>query len=290
MRREKATPMPKRGHERRHVSWTSGGMADRPLAVVTGASSGIGRELATVCARNGFDLVIAADDPAIADAADALDAIGASVAVVETDLATRDGVELLHAAAQGRPIDALLANAGHGLSGAFLDQPFDEVRHVIDTNVTGTLYLIQLVGAEMRARGQGRILITGSIAGSIPGTYTAVYNGSKAFIDSFAHALRQELKDSGVTVSLLMPGPTDTEFFERAGMQDTRFGEARKDDATMVAEAGFDAMMRGEADVVTGWKNKIQTTIANVTPPGVLAAYHGRMAAPGSAKGHRDDT
>ena len=264
-------------------------MADRPLAVVTGASSGIGRELATLCARHGFDLIIAADDPAIADAADALDAIGASVAVVETDLATEDGVELVHAAAQGRAIDALLANAGHGLAGPFLDQPFDEVRHVIDTNVTGTLYLIQLVGAEMRARGQGRILITGSIAGYIPGTYTAVYNGSKAFIDSFSHALREELKDSGVTVSLLMPGPTDTEFFERAGMLDTRFGAASKDDASMVAQAGFDAMMRGDADVVTGWKNKIQSTVANVTPPGVLAAYHGRMAEPGSAGGDADD-
>jgi short-subunit dehydrogenase len=276
--------MPKRGHERRHVSWTSGGMADRPLAVVTGASSGIGRELATVCARNGFDLVIAADDPAIADAADALDAIGASVAVVETDLATRDGVELLHAAAQGRPIDALLANAGHGLSGAFLDQPFDEVRHVIDTNVTGTLYLIQLVGAEMRARGQGRILITGSIAGSIPGTYTAVYNGSKAFIDSFSFALRSELKDSGVTVTCLMPGATETEFFDRADMRDTKRGQAEKDDPADVAKAGFEAMMRGDGDIVTGWRNKLQTTLANVTPAGVLAEQHRKMAEPGSAK------
>jgi short-subunit dehydrogenase len=265
-------------------------MTERPFAIVTGASSGIGRELATLCARHGFDLLIAADDPAIADAADALDAIGASVAVVEADLATEEGVQLVHAAAQGRPVDALLANAGHGLAGAFLDQPFDAVRHVIDTNVTGTLRLIQLIGAEMRERGQGRILITGSVAGYIPGTYTAVYNGSKAFIDSFAHALRQELKDSGVTVSLLMPGPTETGFFERAGMQDTKFGEANKDDAAMVARAGFEAMLRGEADVVTGWKNKVQTTIANLTPPGVLAAYHGRMAEPGSASGDRDDS
>ena len=265
-------------------------MPERLLAVVTGASCGIGRELATLCASHGFDLVIAADDPAIADAADALDAIGASVAVVEADLATEDGVQLVHAATEGRPVDALLANAGHGLAGAFLDQPFDEVRHVINTNITGTLRLIQLIGARMRERGQGRILITGSVAGYIPGTYTAVYNGSKAFIDSFAHALREELKDSGVTVSLLMPGPTETEFFERAGMQDTKFGEARKDDVAMVAKAGFEAMLRGEADVVTGWKNKIQTTIANVTPPGVLAAYHGRMAEPGSASGDRDDS
>jgi uncharacterized protein len=265
-------------------------MSDRPLAVVTGASSGIGRELATLCARSGFDLVIAADDPAIADVADALDVIGASVAVVDSDLATAEGVELVHAATQGRPVDALFANAGHGLAGAFLDQPLEQVRHVIDTNVTGTLHLVHVVGRQMRARGQGRILITGSVVGHVPGVLAAVYDASKAFVDSFAHALREELKGSGVSVSLLMPGPTDTEFFERAGMRDTKLGEAATDDPAVVASAGFEALMRGEADVVTGWRNKLQTTVGNVTPPGVLAAAHRRMAEPGSATSGRDDS
>lgn len=254
----------------------------RPLAVVTGASSGIGYELAKLCAENGHDLVIAADEPLIHDAAQDLRARGAAVDAVEADLATLEGVDRLVAAVGGRPVAALLANAGHGLGHAFLDQDFAAVRHVIDTNVTGTLYLIQKLGQGMRARGQGRILLTGSIAGFMPGTFQAVYNGTKAFIDNFAFALRSELKDSGVTVTCLMPGPTDTEFFERAGMDDTKVGQAKKDDPAMVAKAGFDAMLRGEGDVVSGWKNKLQTTLANVMPAGMLAEQHRKMAEPGS--------
>ncbi|HEY9464945.1 MAG TPA: SDR family NAD(P)-dependent oxidoreductase, partial [Vicinamibacterales bacterium] len=183
-----------------------------------------------------------------------------------------------------RPVDALLANAGHGLGHAFLDQDFEDARHVIDTNITGTIYLVQLVGRTMRSRGKGRILLTGSIAGFMPGTYTAVYNGTKAFIDSFSFALRAELKDTGVTVTCLMPGATETDFFERADMLDTKVGQDPKDDPADVARVGFDAMMRGDGDVVSGWKNKLQTAMANVTPAGVLAEQHRKMAEPGSAK------
>lgn len=259
-------------------------MNTRPLAMVTGASTGIGYELAVRCARHGFDLIVAADQPQIHDAAEAFRALGASVEAVEADLATLEGVDRLYAAAHGRPIAALLANAGHGLGRAFLDQDFDEVRHVIDTNVTGTIHLVQLVGRDMRARRQGRILITGSIAGFMPGTFQAVYNGTKAFIDSFSFALRAELKDSGVTVTCLMPGPTETEFFERADLLDTKVGTQEKDDPKDVAEVGFEAMMRGDGDVVAGWKNKLQSAIANVTPAGVLAEQHRKMAEPGSGQ------
>jgi|ERR1043166_916289 short-subunit dehydrogenase len=254
--------------------------SSRPLAVVTGASAGIGYELAKLCASNGFDLVIAADE-ALADAAETFRSLGAAVDSVEADLATLQGVDLLVAKIGGRPVDALLANAGHGLGQAFLDQDFDEIEHVIDTNITGTVYLIHRIGHSMRARGKGRILITGSIAGFMPGTYQAVYNGTKAFIDSFALALRAELKDSGVTVTCLMPGPTDTEFFERAGMTDTKVGQQDKDDPADVAKVGFDAMMSDKADVVSGWKNKLQSAIANITPAGVLAEQHRKMAEPG---------
>ena len=254
----------------------------KPLAVVTGASSGIGYELARECAENGFDLVIAADQPEINKAAQALRQLGAEVETVEADLSTLEGVDKLYAAIGGRSVDALLANAGHGLGHAFLDQNFDEARHVIDTNITGTIYLIQKVGKEMRTRNAGRILITGSIAGFMPGSFQAVYNGTKAFIDSFSFALRNELKDTNVTVTCLMPGATDTEFFERAGMEDTKVGQQEKDDPAKVAKDGFEAMMNGEGDVVSGWKNKIQATIANVTPAGVLAEQHRKMAEPGT--------
>jgi uncharacterized protein len=260
----------------------------RSFAIVTGASSGIGLELAAICAQEGFDLLVAADRPEIGTAADRFRSLGADVTVVEGDLSTTEGVDRLWAAVAGRPVDALLANAGHGLGHAFLDQDFADVRHVIDTNVTGTIYLVQLVGRMMRSRRQGRILLTGSIAGFMPGTYQAVYNGTKAFVDSFSFALRAELKDTGVTVTCLMPGATETDFFERADMLDTNVGQSKKDDPADVARVGFDAMMRGDGDVVSGWKNKLQSAIANVTPAGVLAEQHRKMAEPGSGQ-HAND-
>jgi short-subunit dehydrogenase len=256
----------------------------RPLAVVTGASTGIGFELAKCCARNGFDLVVAADEAAIHTAGAAFRDLGAAVETVEADLATTEGVEKLYKAISGRPVGALLANAGRGLGKGFLDQRFDDVRHVVDTNITGTLYLLHKVGNDMRAQGHGRILITGSIAGFIPGTYQAVYNGTKAFLDSFSFAIRHELKDSGITVTCLMPGATETDFFERADMMDTKVGSAKKDDPADVAETGFKAMMKGEGDVVSGWHNKLQTAIASITPAGMLAAAHQRMAQPATGK------
>lgn len=257
---------------------------NRKFALVTGASTGIGYELARECAENGFNLMIAADEPEIHKAAEKLRAAGAEVDAVEADLATAEGVEKLYQAASNRQIDALLANAGRGLGDGFLDQDFEEVRHVIDTNVTGTLDLIQKVGRDMRQRGEGRILITGSIAGFMPGAFQAVYNGTKAFLDSFSFALRNELKDSGVTVTCLMPGPTDTEFFERAGLQDTKVGVQEKADPAKVAKDGFEAMMNGEGDVVSGWKNKIQAAIAHITPANFLAEQHRKMAEPGTAE------
>jgi short-subunit dehydrogenase len=257
--------------------------SSRPLAIVTGASSGIGYELAFQCAENGFDLIVAADEPAIKDVVEPLRARGAAVEAVEADLATIEGVDKLYASVKGRRVDALLANAGRGLGRGFLDQDFKEVRKVIDTNITGTIYLVQKVARAMRAQGSGRILITGSIAGFLPGTYSAVYNGTKAFIDSFSFALRAELKDSGVTVTCLMPGETETKFFERADMLDTAVGQADKDDPAEVAKAGIEAMLRGDGDIVTSWKNKLQSAVANVTPSGVLAEQHRKKAEPGSA-------
>lgn len=128
--------------------------------------------------------------------------------------------------------------------------------------------------------------ITGSIAGFVPGAFQAVYNGTKAFIDSFAFALRAEVKDTGVTVTCLMPGATETEFFARADMLDTKIGQGKKDDPADVARTGFKAMMNGDGDVVSGWHNKLQSAIANVTPASVLAEMHRKKAAPGSASSH----
>lgn len=260
-------------------------MSDRrPFAIVTGASTGIGFELAKRCAKEGYDLLIAADEPAIEQAAASLRGDGTEVEAVQADLATTEGADRLYAAAKGRPVDALLANAGRGLGYGFLDQDFAKALRVVDTNITGTIDLIYRIGNDMRRRNSGKILITGSIAGFIPGSFQAVYNGTKAFLNSFSFALREELGDTGVTVTCLMPGATETEFFKRAEMMDTAVGTADKDDAAAVANSGFDAMMKGEGDVVTGLKNKVQSAAANVTPAGILASQHRKMAEPGTAK------
>lgn len=255
----------------------------RALALVTGASSGIGYELAKICAGEGSDLVIAADRTEIETVAQELRQTGVEVDAVFADLATTEGVDRVVAALRGRAVDVLLANAGHGLGRAFLDQDFAQIRHVIDTNITGTVDLIHRIGRDMQRLGEGRILITGSIAGFLPGAYQAVYNASKAFIDSFSFALRQELMDSGVTVTCLMPGATETDFFERADMLDTKVGTMKKVDPADVARTGFDAMMRGDGDVVSGWQNKLRTAIASVTPASILARQHEKQAAPGTA-------
>jgi short-subunit dehydrogenase len=260
--------------------------ANRQFAIVTGASSGIGRELAKVCAREGFDLLIAADEPEIETAAEEIRALGATVETVLADLSTIEGVDRLVDAANrlGRPVDALLANAGRGLGRGFLDQDFVQARHVIDTNITGTVYLVHRVGNDMRRRNAGRIMIVGSIAGYVPGSFQAVYSGTKAFLDSFSFALREELRGTKITVTCLMPGATQTKFHERAGMLDTGVGAAKKASAAGVARTGFDAMMRGDGDIVSGFKNRLQAAAAQIIPAGFLARQHRKYAEPGSAQ------
>ena len=255
------------------------------LAIITGASTGIGFELATLAAKGGYDLIVVADEALIDAAAADFRQFGTDVQSVEADLSTIEGVDRLLAATGGRTIDLLCANAGRGLGHGFLDQQVADWRHVIDTNITGTLYLLQKVLKEMVARDEGKVLVTGSIAGFIPGSFNAVYNGTKAFVDNFTDALRNEIKESkGVTLTTLMPGPVETEFFDRADMLDTSVGaNDNKSEPADVARDGWEALMGGKASVVSGWKNKLQATLANVTPASVLAEQHRHMAEPGSA-------
>ena len=212
--------------------------SSRTLAIVTGASSGIGLELAKLAAEHGHDLIIAADEPEIEDAARMLESKGAKLRAVQADLATLEGVDQLYEAAKesGKLAELLIANAGRGLGHGFRDQDFASAKRVVDTNIVGTIYLVQKVGQDMRSANSGKILLTGSIAGFMPGTFQAVYNGTKAFVNSFAFALRNELKDTDVTVTCLMPGATETRFFERADMLDTKVGQQEKDDPAEVAK------------------------------------------------------
>ncbi len=257
-------------------------MSSRPLALVTGASSGIGLELAKLLASEQFDLIVAAEDAELKAAADELRAAGAQVQVVQTDLRTADGVEKLAAAVTG-PLDALVLNAGVGQGKAFIDAPLDALLSIVDLNCRSTVHLARVLLPAMVERGEGRVLITSSIASTMPGTYQAVYNASKSFTQSFALAIREELSDSGVTVTSLMPGPTETEFFERADMLDTDVGSGEKDPADLVARQGFDAMMAGEERARGGGPNsKLQGAISRVVPDSVKAKMHAAMAKPGS--------
>jgi short-subunit dehydrogenase len=258
-------------------------MAEK-FAVVTGASTGIGFELATLAAQSGYDVLVVADEPLIEAAAADLLQFGTTITFLDADLSTLEGVDQVLAKANGRTIDLLCANAGRGLGHGFLDQAVTDWRHVIDTNITGTLYLLQRVLKDMVSRNDGKVLVTGSIAGFIPGSFQAVYNGTKAFVDSFTDAIRNEIKEvSGVTITTLMPGPVETEFFARADMLDTSVGTSQhKSDPADVARDGWKALMAGEAHVVSGWKNKLQATLAHVTPASMLAEQHRKMAEPGS--------
>lgn len=261
--------------------------ATRPLALVTGASKGIGLELARQFAEHDFDLLIAAEDTELAAAAAQLQATGASVQTLQVDLATYEGVEQLAAAAAatGRPVAAAALNAGVGVGGPFVENDLDAELTLIQLNAVSVVHLAKRLLPAMVQRGEGRLLVTSSIASTMPGPYAAVYNASKSFVQSFSEAVRSELKDSGVTVTSLMPGPTDTEFFDRAGLDDTKLGQGPKDDPAQVAKQGYEALMAGEEKVVGGGlKSKGQAAVDAITPDSVKAAAHKVMAKPGSGE------
>jgi len=226
-------------------------------------------------------LIVAADTPFV-EAGPALKNLGTEVQSIEADLATKQGVNQLLALIADRPVDVLVANAGHGLGHGFLDQSSDEWLHVINTDITGTLLLIQPIVRRMVERGEGKVLVTGSIAGHMAGAFQAVYNGSKAFIDSFAAALNEELRDSNVTITCLKPGATETNFFHRAELDDTKVGQARKDDPADVAKTGWQAMLNGEPSVIHGLKNKMQVATASMLTDATTAKLHRAQAEPGS--------
>jgi short-subunit dehydrogenase len=261
------------------------------VVVITGASSGIGLELTKLAAADGVDLILAADTD-LSEAETAARAAGAaSVQSVQGDLATREGIQSLMQAIGDKPVDVLMANAGHGQGRAFLDQEWSEIAHVIHTNITGTVALIHMVGLKMRAANHGRILVTGSIAGHLPGAFQLVYNSTKAFIDDFCVGLANELKETNVVVTCLMPGVTETEFFARADMLDTKAGQQSEQgkaaDPAKVARDGYDALLDGDTQITSGFMNKVQRIMGDLLPESVVAQMHRRLAEP---QGHKAAT
>lgn len=261
----------------------------RKLAVVTGASSGIGYELAKVFAKNKYDLIVAAEDASIAEAGDAFRQFGVQVESLRTDLATEEGVDALYAKIKnmGRPVDAIALNAGVGVGGKFLETDIRKEMNLIKLNIMSLVALTKKVLPEMVNRHEGKILFTSSVAGEMPGPYYAVYAASKAFVQSFAEAIRYELKDSGVTVTSLQPGATDTNFFARADMLDTKAGRGQKDNPADVALEGFNAMMAGKDHVVAGsFMNAVQATVAKILPETTSASLQGEQVKPRPAEKH----
>lgn len=253
------------------------------LALVTGASSGIGRAFARQLLAHDFDVVVAAEDDELHAAAAELRGSGRDVVPVQVDLATSEGVEALwrETLSQGRPLEVAILNAGVGVGGRFADAPLERHLEVVDLNVRSTVHLAKYVVDHMVARGQGRILVTSSIAATAPGPFHAVYAASKAFDHSFAEGIRYELKDTGVTVTSLMPGPTDTEFFDRADMEDTPIGSGPKDDPEDVAKDGLEALMAGKPHVVAGSiKNRVLAEAATHLPDRLSSPAMGKQAEP----------
>lgn len=262
-------------------------MTNRSFAVVTGASSGIGLELAREFAENGFDVLLCAEDAAIHTAELELAQTGAKVSGFQADLSTYEGVRALYAAitATERPVDALALNAGVGLGGPFVETDLDRELAMIDLNVKSTVHLAKLVLRDMVARNEGKVLITSSIASTMPGAFQSVYNATKSFLQSLTEALQNELKDTGITITALMPGPTDTEFFERGELIDTRVGQSKKDDPAQVAKQGFRALMKREDKVVAGsLRTKAMGAANKVLPDSLKAEEHRQMAEPGSGE------
>lgn len=249
-------------------------MADAKLALVTGASSGIGFELARQFAQHGYDLVVAAEDDGIHDVPARLKEFSSDVEPVQVDLRTPDGVTQLYdnAISGDRVLAAAALNAGVGQGDMFIKGELADDVSVVDLNVRSTVHLAKLVLRDMVNQDRGKVLFTSSVASMLPGSYQAVYNASKSFIQSFAEALQDELRDTSITVTLLMPGPTDTDFFHRAHLDNTPVGRFAKDDPAQVAQQGFNALMRGDRRVMGGSPiSKVMGAVSHVLPDSVKA-------------------
>jgi uncharacterized protein len=258
-------------------------MGDSQLALITGASSGIGFELAKQFAKHGYDLVVAAEDDGIRDVPARLSQFAAEVQPVQVDLRTADGVEHLYQSAVdgGRKLAAAALNAGIGDGDMFLKTELSGDLSIIDLNVRSTVHLAKLVLRDMANRDAGKVLFTSSVASMMPGSYQPVYNASKSFIQSFAEAIRDELRDTGVTVTSLMPGPTDTNFFSRAGLMAAPIGKMPKDNPALVARQGFDALMNDKQKVMGGsLLSQAMGTVSRFLPDAVKAAASRLISAP----------
>ncbi|WP_216093377.1 SDR family NAD(P)-dependent oxidoreductase [Cellulosimicrobium cellulans] len=263
------------------VPGPSGRVEDRDVALVTGASRGIGLAIARELARRGHDLLVVADT-GVDDAVRRLRDDGpGQVAGLEVDLATPEGVETTAARARAMGVGIFVLNAGVGVHGPFSRSPLEDELRLVDLNVRSVVHLAHLVLPDLLARGRGRFLVTSSVAATMPAPLLGTYAASKAFLRSFAWSLRGEVKGSGVTVTTLLPGPTSTDFFREAQMRRTHIGRSPKSRPAHVAHLAVDALERGQAEVSTGVVAKSMIAISRVLPQPARTAFHGWFYAPG---------
>ncbi|HEY1547990.1 MAG TPA: SDR family NAD(P)-dependent oxidoreductase [Kofleriaceae bacterium] len=250
------------------------------FAVITGGSSGIGLALAKHCLEHGFDVLICAENDEVMQIAKTLPG---NADAFKADLSMFDGCEQLasHVRDRGRPVDALMLNAGVGLGHAVIDQKLEDELAMIALNCNHTVHVARRLVPAMVERGAGRVLITGSVVSTSPNPYQAVYAATKAFVMSFGEALRVEVADSGVTVTVLQPGATDTNFFRRGDLMDTKVGKAEKDDPALVARRGFDAMMAGKDSVLGGgFKSRLEGVMNELLPESFKAKQAAKQTKP----------
>lgn len=254
------------------------------FALITGASSGIGYELAKLFAKDRFNLVIVGREEArLKRAAVVLEDQGVEVIRITADLFEPNAAFDLYEQIQAKniQIDVLVNDAGQGVYGKFVDTDLSKELNIIQLNISALVTLTKLYVREMVARGSGKILNVASIAGKVPGPYQAVYHGTKAFVHSFNEAVRAEIKDTPVTITSLLPGPTDTDFFRKADMLDSKaVQEGALADPADVAKDGYEAMIAGKDMVISGFKNKLQVAMGNVTPDSLLAEQTGKQQEP----------
>ncbi|MGU3495766.1 SDR family NAD(P)-dependent oxidoreductase [Xanthobacteraceae bacterium A53D] len=257
----------------------------RPTALVTGASTGIGYELALLLARDGYRLVLVSRDPArLADAAARLTATvpGVEIESRAVDLADAGEIQQLCAFASELAPDVLINNAGFGIYGSFLTSDAAAEVEMIATNVTALTLLAKAVLPGMAARRSGRILNVASTASFAPGPFAAVYAASKAYVLSLSESLAEEMRGSGVTVTALCPGPTDTPFIARSSMGATRIFKGPVADAAGVARSGYVALMAGRPVEVAGWLNKLMVFAIRLAPRALVAQVSRRELTPPS--------
>jgi short-subunit dehydrogenase len=259
-------------------------MSDK-FALVTGASSGIGRALAHELATRGYDLIICSAGVRLGTVSAELRQTGIQVIEAKADLATRDGVSTFWSEVEsaGRKLDIACINAGVGVGGLFIETDLEAELNMVSLNCAGIVQLAKYVVRHMLTKNEGRILFTASIAGEMVAPREAVYAATKAFDLSFAHSLRYELRDTGISVTALQPGPTDTDFFHRAGMDNTSVGSSGKKESEPedVARQGIEALLDGKDHVyAASLKTKIEGAVANLVPGAVKGAMHEKMAKP----------